>query len=154
MKKIIILLIIVIFASCSRGDDMGVTEQETENLRKLARVWGFAMFTHRAFLSGERCPDTELLELIPIVRAIAENEANIILYNWWTALGDDGFDDFSVLIDIETEIRDMANRNWICETYLGADLAGCYYGLPVFQILTEQMLLHISRQWGRLHLQI
>jgi hypothetical protein len=65
---------------------------EAENLAKLAKVWGFAKYTHQAFITGERCWDEELLNLIPIVRAARPRQVNGILYDWFAGLGEDGYD--------------------------------------------------------------
>ncbi|MCL2378642.1 MAG: S41 family peptidase [Defluviitaleaceae bacterium] len=68
-------------------------DEQTRNLLKLSKVWGFAKYTHQTFLLGEKCWDEELLSLIPIVRFADEADVNDILYNWLIGLGDDGFDD-------------------------------------------------------------
>jgi len=65
---------------------------QARNLQKLARVWGFTMFTHRAFLLGEKCWDEELLNLIPLVRFANEDDVNDILYQCFIGPGDDGYD--------------------------------------------------------------
>ncbi|MCL2406065.1 MAG: hypothetical protein FWC92_11060 [Defluviitaleaceae bacterium] len=36
------------------------TETRAQNLQKLAMVWGFAKYTHLAFITGEKCWDAEL----------------------------------------------------------------------------------------------
>ena len=67
-------------------------DAQTRNLQKTAKVWGFAKYHHMAFLTGERCWDTELLALIPLVRFANEEDVNDILYDWFTGLGDPGWD--------------------------------------------------------------
>ena len=67
-------------------------EEQAANLQKLAMVWGFTKYTHPVFLTGERCWDTELFELIPIVRFANPDDVNDFLYSWYIGLGDDGFD--------------------------------------------------------------
>ena len=68
-------------------------EIQAANLQKLAMVWGFTKYTHLAFLTGERCWDEELLDLIPIVRFANPDDVSGILYSWYVQLGDDGFDE-------------------------------------------------------------
>ena len=70
----------------------GTIEAHVANLHKLCKIWGFAKYTHMAFLTGERCWDEELLNLIPIVKLADPEDVNDILYNWYAGLGDDGFD--------------------------------------------------------------
>ena len=70
----------------------GPMEAQTANLQKLAMVWGFTKYTHLAFLTGERCWDEELLELIPIVQFADPENVNDILCDWFIGLGDDEFD--------------------------------------------------------------
>jgi hypothetical protein len=69
-----------------------ITDEQTRNLQKLSRVWGFATFTHQSFLLGLADWDEELLELIPVVLSAREDEVNDILYKWFIGLGDDGYD--------------------------------------------------------------
>jgi len=66
-------------------------EEQAANLQKLAMVWGFTKYTHLAFLTGERCWDAELLELIPIVQFAEPDDVNDLLYSWFVRLGDDGW---------------------------------------------------------------
>ena len=76
-------------------------DAQTRNLQKLAKVWGFAKYHHIAFLTGERCWDTELLALIPLVRFANEEDVNDILYDWFTGLGDPGWDGSkSMFVDV------------------------------------------------------
>ena len=80
------------------GDDIIIAapvSTQVANLRKLCKVWGFVKYTHLAFLTGEKDWDQELLNLIPSIRAAAEDEVNGILYDWYISLGDDGFDGHS-----------------------------------------------------------
>jgi len=67
-------------------------ESRYENLAKLAKVWGFAKYTHLSFITGEKCWDTELLQLIPIVYEAHPDDVNVILYEWFVSLGEDGYD--------------------------------------------------------------
>jgi C-terminal processing protease CtpA/Prc len=80
------ILVVVFLAGCQPS-----VSDETRNLEKLAQVWGFAKYTHQAFLTGERCWDEELLNLIPVVRAARPRDINGILYDWFISLGEDGF---------------------------------------------------------------
>lgn len=102
MKKVAALLIvfimIIVLVACDRQSDTASEIQpETEsmpveNLAKLAKVWGFAKYTHPVFLSGKLCWDEELLNLIPIIYSADADDVNDILYSWFAGLGDDGFD--------------------------------------------------------------
>ena len=98
------------------------SEAEAENMQKLAMVWGFAKYTHQAFLTGERCWDDELLGLIPIVRAAHSEDVNIILYNWFISLGDDGYDNTKPDDVNDTVQRAQADMGWVNETFLGRTL--------------------------------
>ncbi|MCL2286491.1 MAG: S41 family peptidase [Firmicutes bacterium] len=75
-----------------KTDPQPNTYVQARNLQKLSRVWGFAKYTHRSFLLGERCWDEELLYLIPVIRFANEDEVNDVLYRWFISLGDDGYD--------------------------------------------------------------
>ncbi|MCL2703417.1 MAG: S41 family peptidase [Defluviitaleaceae bacterium] len=66
--------------------------RQAQNLQKLAKVWGFAKYTHPVFLAGEKNWDEELLALMPVIRFAPENTVNDILYEWFINLGDDGYD--------------------------------------------------------------
>ncbi|MCL2378641.1 MAG: S41 family peptidase [Defluviitaleaceae bacterium] len=100
-------------------------DEQARNLLKLSKVWGFAKYTHQAFLLGERCWDEELLALITVVRFADEDDVNHILYNWFIGLGDDGYDlDYSAFRAILLEnfpvyheiivdfFEDTSNHNW------------------------------------------
>jgi len=126
MKRAVIFLVLILFAMTlvgCRGQQEPAAHDE--NLAKLAKVWGFTMYTHQVFLLGERCWDEELLALIPIVRFADEDDVNDILYTWFIGLGDDGYDlDYStfrsillrdfpdhhnVILDF---FEDTNNHNW------------------------------------------
>ena len=89
----LLLAVVMLFAlwSCKRNSPC--INVQASNLQRLAMVWGFAKYTHPAFLTGQLCWDDELLALIPIVRYAYANDVNNILYTWFVGLGDDGFDD-------------------------------------------------------------
>ena len=67
------------------------TDEQIANLHKLCKVWGFAKYTHPAFLLGQTCWDEELLRLIPIIIEAGASDVNGILYEWFVGLGDDEF---------------------------------------------------------------
>jgi len=107
-KKLFIKRLIIVFAcvlvllaggavifvlQINRNLLLSEEEVQASNLQKLAMVWGFAKYTHPVFLTGQRCWDEELLSLILVVRFADESEVNDILYEWFTGLGNDGFDD-------------------------------------------------------------
>jgi len=102
MRKIAIFLttIMVIALAACGGHDAApdTTSIRDENLAKLAKVWGFAKYTHPAFLTGEMCWDEELLNLIPIVYSAYADDVNAILYEWLVSLGDDGWGDYRLVI--------------------------------------------------------
>lgn len=66
-------------------------EEQTNNLQKLCKVWGFAKYTHQAFIAGQKDWDAELLALIPVVQSADKDDVNDILYDWFTGLGDSGY---------------------------------------------------------------
>jgi len=91
-------------------------DEQARNLLKLSKVWGFTMYTHQAFLLGERCWDEELLALIPVVRFAYEADVNGILYNWFIGLGDDGYDlDYSAFRSILLE--DFPDHHYMIESF-------------------------------------
>ena len=100
MKRCLFIIsavtLLISLAACRSGDGIvmhpEITENSMGNLAKTARVWGFAMFTHEAFLSGERCWDEELLGLLPRVFIAGEQETNDILHEWFVGLGDPGWE--------------------------------------------------------------
>ena len=73
-------------------------EIQALNLQKLSMVWGFAKYTRMAFLTGEKCWDEELINLIPIVQFAHPDDVNDILYNWFVGLGYDGYDNNGVVL--------------------------------------------------------
>jgi len=107
MKKIFaILLCIMLFASLAGCSTKTVSDQAS-NLKKLCKVWGFAKYTHPAFLTGEMCWDEELFSLIPIIYSANDGDVNDILYDWFVSLGDDGYDNYRIVF---VEVR--ANKPW------------------------------------------
>lgn len=122
------------------------TDTQTNNLHKLAKVWGFAKYTHPAFLTGERCWDYELLALIPVVMSTDEDKVNDLLYAWFVSLGDDGYDnspDDSVFyLFYEHDIRFFytADLSWISdESFIGEPLAAAF---SRFQEITQIDVLY------------
>lgn len=62
--------------------------QETQNLAKLCKVWGYIKYYHPAFLFGNSDWDAELLALIPKVSAAENGETvNALLHEWVSGLG-------------------------------------------------------------------
>jgi len=101
-----ILSILLVFAACGgQSDTTPDTSARDQNLAKLAKVWGFAKYTHPAFLTGEICWDEELLNLMPVIYSADEGDVNGILYDWFVSLGDDGFDGHStVTVELQTNM--------------------------------------------------
>lgn len=106
-----------------------VTDLQVRNLQKLCKVWGYTKYTHPAFLLGKKDWDEELLALIPEVgTAESEENANDILYQWFSGLGE---------IDYKTDYVDptlanspkenvyvIADFSWLSNTaYLGEALS-------------------------------
>jgi len=92
---LIILILPMLLAACGRQPDTPVGYEESaryENLQKLAMVWGFAKYTHMSFITGQKCWDEELLQLIPIIYNAQTGDVNNILYEWFVGLGEDGYD--------------------------------------------------------------
>ena len=93
-------------------------EVQAANLQKLAMVWGFTKYTHLAFLTGERCWDEELFDLIPIIRFVSPADVNDILFNWYIGLGDDGFDNVRIILHGNTQ--PLICMEWLTdEAFLG-----------------------------------
>ena len=127
MKKrmlILFLCLLSIFILTSCGSKPNT---EHLNLQKLCKVWGFAKYTHPAFLTGQMDWDAELLKLMPIVHNAGEKETNSILFEWFTGLGYDGYGSLgedSKLANIDdSRLHFMANMDWINAKYLGEPLA-------------------------------
>ena len=125
MKRCFFLLItaamLIGLAACRADGERvtvpDITENTAGNLAKTARVWGFAKFTHYAFLSGDRCWDEELLGLLPLVFGVSKQETNDILYEWFVGLGDSGWEltaerlrDFLDVISDVDELMPLYNR--------------------------------------------
>ena len=117
------------------SSDAYPVDPQTANLHKLAKVWGFAKYTHLAFLTGEKCWDEELLSLIPIIKFADPEDVNEILYDWFLSLGDDGYDlDYvafrTILLTdfpnheyiINDFFQDTNNHNWSHVDELHAEL--------------------------------
>ncbi|MCL1882318.1 MAG: S41 family peptidase [Defluviitaleaceae bacterium] len=83
-------------------------DPEIANLYKLSKVWGFAKYTHLSFITGEKCWDEELLNLIPLIRFVDSEDVNDILHNWFVGLGDDGFNNSGSVILLTT----LENIDW------------------------------------------
>ena len=110
MKQVAILLMVLIMiiatTACQGQPDttQEVVSSHDENLVKLAKVWGFAKYTHPAFLTSEKCWDEELLYLIPIVYLADADDVNNILYDWFASLGDDGYENRRIVI-VEVQLN-------------------------------------------------
>ena len=66
---------------CGARTGGSASAEETENLVKLCKVWGYVKYRHPAFLLGKKDWDQELLELIPQVReAKDEKTVNALLH--------------------------------------------------------------------------
>lgn len=107
--------------------------QETENLAKLCKVWGYVKYRHPTYLLGQRDWDADLMELIPQVQAARqEEEVTALLHEWFVSLGE---------IDYGTPVsnRFYLTENHVVESesswsedsaYLGAELAADLAQLP------------------------
>ena len=74
---------------CGARTGGSASAEETENLVKLCKVWGYVKYRHPAFLLGKKDWDQELLELIPQVReAKDEKTVNALLHTWFEGLGE------------------------------------------------------------------
>lgn len=61
--------------------------QETQNLVKLCKVWGYAKYHHPAFLLGRLDWDEEFFALLPQVQAAqTAAEVNTLLHEWFVSL--------------------------------------------------------------------
>lgn len=106
-----------------------ISDAEVRNLQKLCKVWGYTKYNHPAFLLGKRDWDQDLIELIPkISTANDEQEANHILYSWFSGLGEI---DYGTNLKIQEwkiasdeDIYATADTDWRAdENYLGASLS-------------------------------
>ena len=102
----------------------GTMEAQVANLQKLAMVWGFTKYTHLAFLTGEKCWDEELLNLIPIIQFADPQDVNDILYEWFVGLGDDGYslDWVTMRINILDSLREFSEYYYLAQEVFPDDL--------------------------------
>ena len=99
--------------------------QETRNLAKLCKVWGYVKYYHPAFLFGNSDWDAELLALIPKVSAAENSEAvNAVLHEWFTGLGEVDYKTRVPQSDSVSEASVQECDLFWCkdETYLGEAL--------------------------------
>ena len=127
---LILLALILGLTACGSNVDANVPNDiRTQNLYRLAKVWGFVKFHHPTFLLGERCWDEELLQLLPQVW-YAQNtaETDAMLLDWIMSLPEAaGYPvqyEIAYWLNIAAEDVNIQNdRNWILdETFLGATL--------------------------------
>lgn len=105
------------------------TDVPVNNLIMLCKVWGFAKYTHPAFLTGEMCWDEELLGLIPIIFSADEGDVKDILYDWLLSLGDDGYYWMVGPSSTSDSVNVASKADWINESFLGQPLATILSGL-------------------------
>lgn len=108
--------------------------QETQNLVKLCKVWGYAKYHHPAFLLGRLDWDEEFFALFPQVQAAqTAAEVNTLLHEWFVSLeeqlgqGVRGHEPAALTEDQFME----ADTSWTQDIdYLGEELAADIAGLP------------------------
>lgn len=130
----VLLMICLMLTACTPAGTAGggsetVYSQETQNLEKLCKVWGYVKYTHPVFLTGEKDWDAELIALIPQVRQ-AENseETNKILNEWLLSLGEIKYktDETTALWSSAKEEDKVviADTSWVFDQeYLGEELS-------------------------------
>lgn len=107
--------------------------QQTQNLAKLCKVWGYAKYYHPAFLLGTSDWDAELLSLLSKVSACeTSDDVNALLHEWFTSLGEI---DYKARIPKAASGSDAsvseADLSWTADAdYLGEALVGDLAKLP------------------------
>lgn len=117
----------------STGYQMNAS-QETQNLAKLCKVWGYVKYYHPAFLFGNSDWDAELLALIPTVSAAENSEAvNTVLHEWFAGLGEVDYKTRVPQSDSTSEVSvQECDLSWCKdETYLGEALVNDLALLPM-----------------------
>ena len=138
----------------------GTTEAQAANLEKLAMVWGFTKYTHLAFITGQRCWDTELLALIPVVRFAEPSDVNDILFDWFVGLGESGYGQsgsaffiapVNELLGMELAVTDFHNayvaefanqRDWLSVLGVFQGPAANYVGLRICEYYLDELEPH------------
>jgi C-terminal processing protease CtpA/Prc len=65
-----------------------ISQQQTDNLAVLGRVWGFVKYYHPAVARGDYNLDAELLRVLPkVLAAKGTADCSTVLSNWLTSLG-------------------------------------------------------------------
>ena len=130
----VLLMICLMLTACTPAGTAGggsetVYSQETQNLEKLCKVWGYVKYTHPVFLTGEKDWDAELIALIPQVRQAENNEeTNKILNEWLLSLGEIKYktDETTALWSSAKEEDKVviADTSWVFDQeYLGEELS-------------------------------
>ena len=131
LNKLIVFLILVLsvltfsFTGCTEISDNNTSVSDLQSLEKLCLVWGYTKYNHPAFLLGEKDWDKELLNLIPVVSEVKDDEVNDILHKWFVSLGeiDYGMNEAKASLE-EDKLYVQANISWIKDdTYLGKELS-------------------------------
>lgn len=82
------LLALSIFPARTAAAQMQAPLLLTQSLEKLCLVWGYAKYTHPAFLSGRKDWDAELLSLTgPVMESESSDQVNALLCSWLNSLG-------------------------------------------------------------------
>lgn len=139
------VLFIIIFAGCSNSQESiqlerdkdrefdtgsgvkfsSLSEQKTEDLAKLGKVWGVMKYYHPKVVAGEINWDYELFRIMPSILA-EDSDVNSILYGWVHSLGSESIPEeldkeyqFS-----EDSIQLSPSTDWCKdEEYLGTELS-------------------------------
>jgi len=163
MKKLSLislsLITIIILTAC--GGQSETTPQISErdqNLATLAKVWGFTKYTHPVFLTGELCWDEELFNLIPIIYSADADDVNDILYEWFVGLGDDGFDEVSIVTVrgyVSRAVWERLTRTqWV--SLVNSPFSDHFATVSIIALLDEENLTHLEAMqeelsWGGFH---
>lgn len=126
-------LLVCLLGCGSSQANQEVSPEQTENLVKLCKVWGYVKYTHPAFLLGKLDWDTELLELVPKVQAAkSADEVNTLLHEWFQSLGEIDYGETPGSKKLSDSKRVVvADTAWTTDAvYLGEDLVEDLAQLP------------------------
>lgn len=98
-----------------------LNQNQTENLKKLCKVWGLVKYYHPAVVSGDINWDYELFRVMPdILKAESLSDTDKTLYDWINELGEV---EEKVKTDKDKEVMLERDIAWINdEEYIGKEL--------------------------------
>lgn len=101
-----------------------VTAMQTENLFRLAKIWGFVKYRHPAVTSGTLNWDAELFRIIPPLLETSDvEEANVVIFDWLNKFPFNELEMFNRADIFEQTIILRPNLDWLEDrNTLGDDL--------------------------------